>query len=468
MLTEDELVLPTIGQTLGAKDGIAEHIDEKRLLLLLDNLEQLLRAAPAVAELLTTCRNLRLLVTSRATLRVAAERVRGGAAAGGRRRIDVHATCPRGAPRFRARRVRRRDLPPPRLLGRPERRLPLLTGGARDAPARQQTLRATIEWSHDLLPPDQRRLFAGLAVFGGSFTAEAVEAVCRCDLDALSLLVEQSLVRRWASGRLGMLETIREYALERFEELEERDELRQRQLEDVLELAGRTRDELRQEAWLRRMEAERDNIRGALAWSLSAGDPVEGLRLAAALGDFWVIRDHVEGFRWLSEALERAEGAPLALRADGLRWAGSTVFFTHDFARAEKFGQESLALFRQLGDKGEIAATLDRLAAAQLALEQLDEGRASTEESLALYEEVGDRRGAVYPLEARLARMGGRKPRPWYRAHGGKPGASARVRRAVVGGGPAVRARRDDARAIGSRAGGSPLPGRSRDRDRDR
>ena len=423
-LGEPAFVLPTIGRTLGATNGVAEHVDEKRMLLLLDNFEHVLAVAPDLSELLASCQNLHLLVTSRAVLRIAAERefevpplperdavsmfVDRARAIRPDLALDEHIVdiCRRldGLPlaiELAATRVR--VLSTEQLAARLEQRLPILTAGARDAPARQRTLRATIDWSHDLLGREPRQHFARLAVFAGTFTMEAAEAVCDVSLSALSELIEHSLLRRWASGRIGMLETIREYAVERFEALPEADELRRRHFEHMLELAEAAKHELdagaSQEEWLGRIDAERDGIRSALGWSLSSGNAVAGLRLASTLEKFWVVRDHVEGFRWLSEALADADDAPPALRANALRSAGSTIFFTGDYARAAELAEEALGLFRELGDKREVARMLDRLAAAQVNLKRLDAARASAEESLALLEELGDREGAPYVLE---------------------------------------------------------------------
>jgi predicted ATPase len=297
--------------------------------------------------------------------------------------------------------ARMRLLTSTELLARLDRRLPVLTDGPRDAPVRQQTLRATIEWSYGLLQATQRLCFARLAVFPASFTVEAAEEVCRCGLDPLSHLAEQSLIRRWASSRFGMLETIREYALEQFEQLEEADELRSRHIDYLLALSGATgqKGTLTEKAWLRRIEAERDNIRGALSWSLSSGHEVQGLQLATSLGRFWLIRDHREGFRWLSDALTRAHGAPPRLRGEALGWAGSALYHIGDYASTSELYRESIELLREVGDQRGVASILARLAGAQLNLNQIEKARASIEESLSIYDELGDREGAAYPLE---------------------------------------------------------------------
>jgi predicted ATPase/class 3 adenylate cyclase len=423
-LRDPELLLPTIGATLRlhADRDLAEHVEEKRMLLLLDNFEQLLPAAAQLAELLGACSNLHLLVTSRAPLRIAAEYeyelhalVEDDAVAMFTERAQavrsefapdehVAAICRRVdclplALELAA--ARMRLLTSADLLAKLDRRLPVLTGGARNAPVRQQTLRATIEWSYGLLDAAERLCFARLAVFPASFTLEAAEDVCGCGLDLLSHLVEQSLVRRWASSRFGMLETIREYALERFEQLGEVDELRCRHIDYLLALSAATEPKgaPTEQAWLQRVDAERDNIRGALSWSLSSGYELQGLQLATCLGRFWLIRDHREGFRWLSDALARADGAPSRIRAEALGWAGSALYHTGDYAKTSELYRESLELLRRVGDQPGVALILARLAGAQLNLNEIEEARASIEESLSIYDELGDREGAMYPLE---------------------------------------------------------------------
>src|SRR5215210_3959998 len=244
-VTDPELVEATIAQAMGAHTGLAQHVGSNAMLLLLDNLEQVLAAAPGLSELLEQCANLRLLVTSRALLRVAGERdypvdplPEDDAVALFRERAAsaepieaVQEICRRldGLPlAVELAAVRTRLLSPSELLERLEHALPILTGGRRDAPERQRTLRATIEWSYDLLADEEQQLFRRLAVFSGSFTIEAAEAVCDAELETLEALLEQSLVRRWASGRLGMLETISEYAREQLEASDEAERIARR------------------------------------------------------------------------------------------------------------------------------------------------------------------------------------------------------------------------------------------------
>src|SRR5215210_4074602 len=253
-VVDPELVEPAIAQAMGAHTGLAQHVGSNAMLLLLDNLEQVLAAAPGLSELLEQCANLRLLVTSRALLRVAGERdypvdplPEDDAVALFRERAAsaepieaVHEICRRldGLPlAVELAAARTRLLPPSELLERLERALPILTGGRRDAPERQRTLKATIEWSYDLLGDEEQQLFRRLAVFAGSFTIQAAEAVCDANLETLEALVEQSLVRRWASGRLGMLETIREYARDQLEASDQADKIARRHAEFFFELA---------------------------------------------------------------------------------------------------------------------------------------------------------------------------------------------------------------------------------------
>jgi predicted ATPase len=420
-ITDPDHVRPTIAEAIGAAAPLPDHLGAKQTLLLLDNFEQVLESAPELGELLRSCPQLRLLVTSRAVLRLAGEReyqveplpihdaVRLFAERA--RAIDanfdadaaVAEICRRldGLPlAIELAAARIRVFTTRELLARLEQRLPLLTGGARDAPERQRTLRATIEWSYDLLATGERRLFARLAAFGGSFDVAAAEAICEAPFDLVESLVEQSLVRRWGSGRLGMLETVREFAHERLRESGEHRAVAERHLDYFRELAqgAQVVSEDYAPGWLERLDAERDNFRAALRWALDTGRGVEALSLATALGRLWVIRSHREGYGWLSEALEAAPDAPAEIRAPALMWAGSTVFFTGDVILAEQFFEQALALFRQLGDDQSVAALLERLAAPRMAAGDLEAARAMAEESLALYRAAGNRAAAAYPL----------------------------------------------------------------------
>jgi predicted ATPase len=301
--------------------------------------------------------------------------------------------------------ARVRLLPPSALLARLGRRLPLLVGGARDQPARLQTMREAIAWSNDLLGPGERALFRRLAVFAGGCTLEAAEAVCRLDdrlevLEGLAELADQSLLRSEEQPdgdvRLMLLETIREYGLERLDAAEEAATTRDRHLAWCVALAEEAAPHLlgpEQGRWLVRLEVEHDNLRAALGWSLrSGGDPALGLRLAGALWRFWQTRGYLtEGRGWLEEALASDQPAPSAARARALDGAGNLAETQGDYGQAIAFYEEALALRRGLGDKQGIAGSLNDLG--NVAYWQGDYGRALAlhEQSLALKRELGDR-----------------------------------------------------------------------------
>ena len=368
-VSDPELVLPTIAQVVGAKVELAEHVDEKRMLLLLDNLEQVLACGPALSELLERCPNLHLLVTSRALLRLAGEREyavdplpEDDAVTLFRERAAV--AEPLEAVREICRRLdglplaielaaaRTRLLAPDELLERLERALPVLTHGRRDAPERQRTLRSTIEWSYELLDEAEQRLFRRLAVFAGSFTLEAAQEVCEADLDLLEALVEKSLVRRWGSGRLGMLETIREFAVERLERVDVASAWHRRQAEYVLAVAR----EGAAEAYDRRdsvdrIAAEIDNIRAALTWALTASEPSLGLELAAATRTYWSLRGGIdEARRWFGQILERNVDLPPRERARAYSQAAFIFEISGDWKRAKQYYDETLRLYEEIGD----------------------------------------------------------------------------------------------------------------------
>lgn len=327
----------TIAQTLGAKDGLADYIGERELLVLLDNLERVVDAAPELASLVEICPNLRLLVTSRELLRVRGEVEYAvpplaepeavdlfSARAGTEPDDTVHQLC-RALDNFplalELAAARASVLSPRQILDRLSKRLDLLKGG-RDADPRQQTLRATIEWSYDLLAGDEQRLFARLAVFGGGCTLEAAEEVIGADLDTLQSLVDKSLLRH-TEERFWMLETIREYAAERFRASGEADELRRRHAEHFLALVEEAEPYVREESqeWLTRLEREFANLRVALDQLHASGQGELALRLAGSASEFWASRDHItEGRRHLERALS-TDQRPTAARARALTGA---------------------------------------------------------------------------------------------------------------------------------------------------
>jgi predicted ATPase/class 3 adenylate cyclase len=422
-LRDPALVVPTVAQTIGAKNGLADHVGDRRMLLLLDNLEQVIEAAGDLSELLSATGNARLLVTSREPLRVAGEHryaveplperdavvlflERARAVDPGFEPNDAVAEiCRRldGLPlalELAAARVSL--LSPEDLLGRLERALPVLTLGARDAPERQQTLRATIAWSHDLLDEDEQRLFRRLAVFAASFELDAVEPVCEAELETLQSLVDKSLVRRWGSGRFGMLETVHEFAEERLAEAGEGDEIRRRHAEHYLAVAesanvsGVSEGEQRHDL----AAIELDNFRAALTWSAAHTETDLGLRITLALANFWVARDPFEGRRWLETFLEREEDFEPELRARAHCDYGGLVFIVGDFEQGERLYHQSLAEYRELGDERGVGEVLNRLAVALAHRGDFDGGRALAEESLEIHRRRASTRGEALAVHA--------------------------------------------------------------------
>jgi predicted ATPase/class 3 adenylate cyclase len=329
-LRDPELVLPTAARALGAKDSLAEYIGDSRMLVLLDNFEQVVEAAPGLSGLLAACPNLSVLVTSRELLRVQGEVEYPVPTLAEPEAVELFCARARLEPGEEIAELCRRldNLPlavelaaartsvlsPAQILERLAQRLDLLTGGPRDVDPRQQTLRATIEWSHDLLTGPERHLFARLSVFAGGCTLDAAEQVADADLDTLQSLLEKSLIHR-AGERYWMLQTIREYAGERLEQDGDAEPRRGRHLEWFLALAeeadvqSRSGDRGR---WFDRLEAENDNLRAAAEWASRTSDVEFPLRLATALWTFWAERGYVsEGERRLEDALERSRTQPV-------------------------------------------------------------------------------------------------------------------------------------------------------------
>jgi predicted ATPase/Tfp pilus assembly protein PilF len=361
-LRDPALVAESVAQTLGLKDGLAEQIGERELLLLLDNFEQLVEAAPELASLLESCPNLRLLVTSRELLRIRGEVEYPVAPLAVAEAVELFCARSRLEPSDDIAELCRRldNLPlavelaaartsvltPGQILERLAGRLDLLKGG-RDAEARQRTLRATIEWSHDLLSPDEQCLFARLSVFAGGWTLEAAEPVCGAGLDMLQSLVDKSLVRH-AEERFWMLETIREFALERLEETGGAEALRQRYSARFLELAELAMPELLARSssiWFDRIEAEHDNFRAVLGDALEHGPTDVALRICSAIRHFWWTRGYwSEGRRWLDLALAAGTESDRKLRFDLLWGAGLLALRQGDVGRGSAVAEEMLGL----------------------------------------------------------------------------------------------------------------------------
>ena len=419
-LSDPELVTSEVAQAIGARDDLAGFLRGKELLLLLDNFEHLLDAARSVGMILAASSDLRVLVTSRAPLRISGEREYsleplpvGDAAAlfveraraVGRELVPdatVEAICRRldGLPlAVELAAARTKLLVPDRLLERLDSALPLLTGGPRDAPERQRTLRATIEWSYDLLDMASGQLFARLAVFAGAFPLAAAEEVCRADLDGLAVLVDSSLVKPIGDDRLLMLKTVREYALERLAGPEDGD-LRGRHADffrGLAEDAHERRFDAEAE-WSERLELDHDDLRAALDW-LAVNDQERALALAGALGWFWLSHGHLgEGRGRLAGALAGSAATGRA-RARALTASGSLTARQGDVEEGRAQLHEAIELWRELGDREELASTLDALGWLLVYDAGDDAGSLEAfEQSLELRRELADRPGETRAL----------------------------------------------------------------------
>jgi predicted ATPase/class 3 adenylate cyclase len=482
-LSDPNLLAPTIAQTLTIQEtggqplmeALKGYLRGKAMLLVLDNFEQVVAAAPTLAELLGAAPRLKALATSREALRLRREyeypvhpldlpdrKLTGSTEQLARNDAvrlfveraravkpefnltDENASavveiCHRldGLPlaiELAAARVRL--LPPRALLSRLEKRLPLLTASARDLPARQQTLRAAIEWSYDLLSEGEQKLFRRLAVFAGGCTLDAAEAVCNAGgdlgidpLDGVESLIAKSLVRQEDAGegepRLLMLGTIMEYGLDRLDASAEGESVREQHARFFLELAERAAPYLNKPSqleWLARLESERDNLRTALTWAIEHGEAERALRFVGALWFFWIVRGYLTEGRQLAEATVRLSGAQerTRLRANTLTGILVLTGFQNDLSRSFSTAEEAAGIFREVGDKLGLSIALsgtnrltDQVEALALAKEAGDtwtlsmallnlgivymaesdfpKARASLEEGLSVGRESGDR-----------------------------------------------------------------------------
>jgi predicted ATPase len=387
-LREPALVVPTIAHALGVAEDpgqepletLAAKLASRELLLVVDNAEQVREAAPSFARLVATAPRLTLLVTSRAVLHVSGEHVypvsplaeddavelfvehsRRLEPAFGltpENESDVHEVCLRVdclplAIELAAARIR--TLTPRSLRERLDTRLDLLTGGPRDLPARQQTLRETIAWSVDLLGKRERDVFTRLAIFPGGATLEAAEAVGGADLDTLAVLVDDHLLVRADAGgepRFGMLETVREYALDLLGGARADVELALAEYFAGIadELRASASDQRERQRIAKRLEPEIDNVRAALAASAASGDSRLQMRLAGGLWRYWAARGPVgEGLEWIEGALATGDGAATAARAHALQGAAGLAWMRGDQARATELGQAAVAVAVETG-----------------------------------------------------------------------------------------------------------------------
>jgi len=397
-LRDPALVSETVAQTLGAKNGLAEHIGERELLLLLDNFEQVVEAAPVLPSLLSACPNLRLLVTSRELLRVQGEVEFPVPPLAEPEAVELFCTRSRLAPDETIGELCRRldSLPlavelaaartsvlsPAQILERLSQRLDLLKGG-RDADARQQTLRATIEWSYELLSDEEQRLFARLAVFRGGYTLEAAEEVCDAGLDTLQALVDKSLLRH-TDERFWMLETIREFAAEQLVADDEESTIRDRHLDHFLALAERAYEErlTAESTWSPTVSAEHDNIRAALDRAESSRPRAEA-QLASAVAPYWFLQGR-EPYERLADAVSRYTVGD-RIRARALTWLGKV-----EPRAPEARGQldEALGLWREAGDPLGEALALEAIGDTHLYAGEYPPAQRAFERSLAVRKEA--------------------------------------------------------------------------------
>lgn len=490
------LVASEIAQTLGVKESggknlivtIKDFLREKNMLLVVDNFEQIISAAPVLSELLAAAPGLKMLVTSRAHLRVKAEREfvvpplalpeflsEPPTATGGQdftlADLSENESVKLFAERARAVKsnfsltednaatvaeicrkldglplaielaaARIKILSPRQILERLENRLKLLTGGAKDLPARQQTMRGAIEWSYDLLDESERVLFERLAVFAGGLTIEAAEAVCnnyelritndesnegrrpktedqRPDIDILngvSSLVGNSLLvqTETANGesRFRLLEVVREYALETLEASGESDLIKQKHAAFYLAFAEEAESKLYGEQttkWLNRLEEEHDNIRAVLSWS-AINDVETAINLVVAIRRFWILHNHLtEGRKWQEMALERGGDAPAGLRFKLLHGIGQAALYQGDDETARKIFEENLATGRAASDLRQIALSNRGLGGVAKKQGNIAAARKYIEDGLKISREADDKFGIAVSLNnlGDLARM---------------------------------------------------------------
>jgi predicted ATPase/class 3 adenylate cyclase len=434
-------------------DVLKHQLRDRHLLLFLDNFEQVVGAAPAIADLLGACPALKVLVTSRTVLHLSGEyeyqvpplalpdpmrlpdieallrfsalvlfverarAVRPGFALTVENAGIIAAICIRldGLPlALELAAARIKLFSPQAMLARLDSRLDLLKGGARDLHPRHQTLRQTIAWSYDLLSAHEQRFFRRLAVFAGGCTLEGVSRVCAMTadpraepLDVVAALVDQSLLRQQegpdGEPRFVMLETIREFGLECLELSGEAAETRQTFATYLLELVEQAAPALtgaQQEWWIDQLEAELGNLRAALQWASGQGGAEIGLRIGAALWRFWAIRGHLhEGRETLETLLTLPDvQAPTPIRAQALNGLGTLIHEMSDFQAARPLLEESLSIWRALGDEQGMAVSLNNLVWVMSMLGDYEDAQRFSQESMVLNQRLGNRRNSAVAL----------------------------------------------------------------------
>ncbi len=458
-VSDANLVLPTIASTLGVTErkgrtvieSLKDYLRDKRTLLLLDNFEQVINAAPHIAGLLSECPKVKTLATSRAPLHIRGENefpvhpltlpdlhklptsdalldyaavelfvqrareVRPDFTVTDENSRTIAEICTRvdGLPlALELAAARIRILTPEDMLKRLESRLKLLTTGTRDMPARHRTLRDTISWSYDLLDAPDKKLFRRLSAFAGDLSFEASEAVCNSLLDlppdileGLSRLVERSLLaREEAAGelRFRMLETIREFASAELDASGESKPILESHADFFLSLAEKAEPELKgpdQAAWLIRLDREHDNLRAALRWSIENKEVDRSLRFVCVLWRFWYIRGYLtQGRTWLTRVFAIVQSKRTALRAKALYGAAALAANQYDLSAARAFLEEGLELAKELGDKQVLASALNSLGNVIRRQGEFTEANTIHEQSLVLFQEVGNKWGTALAL----------------------------------------------------------------------
>jgi predicted ATPase/transcriptional regulator with XRE-family HTH domain len=450
-IRDPSLVTRTVAQALGVTETpglplierLTRELHQRHLLLVMDNFEHVLAAAPVVSTLLTAAPQLTVLVTSRVPLHLygehvfsvppltlpntarlptpeilaqcpsvalfvsAAQAVQFDFRLTAANAADVAAICARldGLPlAIELAAARTRLFSPQAVLARLTDRFALLTGGARDVPAHQQTLRSTFDWSYDLLSDDLRVLLRRFAVFAGGATAEAVERICTSDtgallatMDRLTALIERGLLCGAAGlddqPRFSMLESIREYAWERLQGSGEAEAIQQQYADHFLAWAETIAPDLfgtAQEYWLGQLDAEYANLHAALDWYRASGDAFCGLRLSIALGRFWYVRGMFdEGCNWLGAFLALGDEVPVLLRGQALSLMGEYAAHQRSQREAQTYYEASVALLRDAGDDRQLAQALAGLAWLMLDAGDVHVATAYADESIRLLQASG-------------------------------------------------------------------------------
>lgn len=443
-------------------ENLKHYLKKKKLLLVLDNYEQIIETAPLIGGLLSSAPGLKVLVTSRQVLRIYGEQeylvspltvpdlksLKGDSTYSQYESVELF--CQRAQavrPEFTLTQdnaaviaeicvhldglplaielaaARSKLLSPEMIRNRLGCRMETLTGGARDLPSRLQTLRGTIDWSYDLLNEGEKVLFARLSVFQGGRTIESAEAVCSPGssipvvIGLESLLNKSLLYQEEGPGgepRFLMLETLHEYAREKLTESGEAGKLQRRHAIYFAQFAERAGIELlegKQRYWFERLLSEHDNLRTALTFALGSGESELGLRIVGALRDFWNYSGHAgEGLGWIEHTLECTEGASPALRAKALIAAGELSFLQGDYARSKSFNRQAVALYRELGDELNMAWALAFLSGSCTGSQSdIKEGMVLCEEALDLFRAQDDKPGIIRTLNlmGELSRLDG-------------------------------------------------------------